>query len=246
MKLNKKEITFLSLVIAIWGIILISSGYIMTQDKKTIVKKTYNLNVSTKKITEIQAKKNEVKLKEITTEEGTPISTDIKDYLENPDQISDKMLKELAQNLDTSNVNVNQPGTYIYTIVYKKKTYQNKIIVEQKKLPKMTLTLKEKKMTTVETISRNIREYVYEEISDEIYDYLVLDISEVIEHQKIPGRYKYSITYDNTTYYGDFIIIEPGDYQATITCPADAVPDTINRTCICENGRYNPNTKTCE
>jgi len=247
MKLNSKETQILSVVIAAWGLIFVSSGAVMNQTKKEVTKNTYTVDVSAKQISQVQAKKNEVILKDITIDEGTPISTNIKDYLENPDQISDTMLNLLSKGLDTSSVNINQPGTYTYTITYKKKTYQAKINVIAKKLPNVTITLKEKNMPTTGTISRNIRDYIYEDITDEVYYNMILDLKEVIAHQKIPGRYKYSIIYNDVTYYGDFIIHEPVETTTTsITCPAGSTQDPNNKTCICQEGTYNPDTKECE
>ena len=247
MKLNRKEMQILSIIIAVWGLFFVTSGTIMSQSKKTVTKKIYSIDVSTKQISQVQAKKNEVILKDITIEEGTPITTNIKDYLENPEQITDTMLTTLEKGLDTSSVNINQPGTYNYTITYKKKIYQAKVIVKAKELPKVKITLKEKNMPTTGTISRNIRDYIYEEISDEVVNNMILDLKEVIAHQKIPGKYKYSIIYNDTTYYGDFIIREPVEISTTtIVCPADSTQDPNNNTCICQTGTYNPETKTCE
>lgn len=247
MKLNKREMQILSVVLAIWGIFFIATGAIMSGDKKTVTKKVYSVNVEKKQISQIQAKKNEVILKDITTTAGEPISTNVKDYLENPNQIAEDMLDLLAQGLDTSTVNVNEPGEYTYTITFKKKIYQGKVIVNAKELPKVTITLKEKNMPTTGTISRNIRDYIYEEFEDEVYNNMILDLKEVIAHQKIPGRYKYSIIYNDTTYYGDFIIREPVETSSTtVVCPAGSTQDPNNNTCICQNGGYNPQTKMCE
>ena len=232
MKLNSKEYVILSIVIAAWGVIFITSGTIMSQSKKTVVKKVYNVDVQAEQISQIQLKKNEVLLKEVTIEEGTPISTNIKDYLENPDQITEEMLKELAEGLDTSKVNVNQPGTYPYKIKYKKKVYEGKIIIKAKELPKITITLKEKRMPTTGSISRNIRDYINEEISDEVYNNMILDLREVIAHQKIPGRYKYSIIYNDVTYYGDFIIMEPVETNTTaVACPSGTTLNPVTNKC---------------
>lgn len=233
MRLNSKEIQILSVIIAAWGFFFVVTGSVMSQDIKTVTKKVYNIDVTTKKISQVQAKKNEVILKDITITEGTPISSNIRDYLENPDQITDEMLELLAQGLDTSSVNVNQPGTYTYRIIYKKKTYEAKVTVNAKELPKIQITLKEKIMPTTGTISRNIRDYINEEISDEVYNNMILDLREVIAHQKIPGKYKYCIIYNDVTYYGDFIIMEPVETSTTtVTCPSGT--------------SYNPDKKLCE
>ena len=247
MKLNSRELQILSIVIAIWGIFLITSGTIMSQDKKTIVKKTYSIDVSTQQISQIQAKKNEIIVKDITIEADNPISSNVRDYLENPDQISDTMLAQLSKGLDTSSVNINQAGTYTYSITYKKKTYQAKITVTNKVLPKVTITLREKNMPTTGTISRNVRDYIYENVSDEVVKNMILDLKEVIAHQNIPGKYKYSIIYNDTTYYGDFIIREPVEVSTTtIVCPTGSTQDPNNNTCICQTGTYNPETKECK
>lgn len=247
MKLNSRELQILSIVIAIWGIFLVTSGTIMSQDKKTIVKKTYSIDVSTQQISQIQAKKNEIIVKDITIEADNPISSNVRDYLENPDQISDTMLAQLSKGLDTSSVNINQAGTYTYSITYKKKTYQAKITVTNKVLPKVTITLREKNMPTTGTISRNVRDYIYENVSDEVVKNMILDLKEVIAHQNIPGKYKYSIIYNDTTYYGDFIIREPVEVSTTtIVCPTGSTQDPNNNTCICQTGTYNPETKECK
>lgn len=247
MKMSKNELQLFSVIVAVIGLFLVISGTVMNHSKKTVTKKVYSVNVSMKQISQVQAKKNEVILKDITIDEGTPISTSIRDYLENPEQISDEMLEQLSKGLDTSAVNINQAGTYPYTISYKKKQYQAKIIVNKKELPKVNITLKEKNIPTTGTISRSIKDYIYEEVPDEVLKNMVLDLKEVIAHQKIPGKYKYSIIYNDTTYYGDFIIHEPVEVSNTNTvCPTGSTLDSNNNTCICQKGSYNPVTKECK
>ena len=91
MKFNRKELQILSVVIAAWGLIFVTSGAVMNQSQKVVTKNIYTVDVATKQISMVQAKKNEVILKDLTINEGTPISMNIKDYLENPEQISDTM-----------------------------------------------------------------------------------------------------------------------------------------------------------
>ena len=114
MKLNSKETKILSAVIAIWGIVFISSGIVMNNSKKTETVIKYKLDVSTQKISEAQAKKKEIILKELETEINTPISVNIKDYLVDADKMDESIIKKLE--LDTSLVNINQAGTYKYTV----------------------------------------------------------------------------------------------------------------------------------
>ena len=121
MKLNSKEMRVLSIIVAGWGIAFTSSGFVMHSNDKPIIKTKYSLHVETKKIAETQAKTNEIKLKDIEIEINNPISVNIKDYLEDVENISDDILSILK--LDTSLVNINEAGTYQYTITYKKKKY---------------------------------------------------------------------------------------------------------------------------
>ena len=127
MKLNLKELRILAVIIGIWGFVLLASGITMNYSTKTVIKTTYSLSVDKKKISESQAKKNEIKLKNITIYVNNPISVNIEDYIENPEQIDQKMLETMT--IDTSLVNINQAGTYTYTIKNNKKKYTGTIIV---------------------------------------------------------------------------------------------------------------------
>ena len=249
MKLRRKEMQILSIVLAGWGSILIGNGISMMQGKETLTKINYKLNITTKQISEVQAKKNEIIPKDITIEEGKPISGNIKDYLVDADQVADDMLQQLSQGLDTSNVNINKPGTYTYTISYKKKIFQGKITVEAKELPKVTITLKSKKLPTTGTLSRNIKDYVYEEenMTEEVYNNMILDLEEVAAHLSTPGKYKYRVIYNDTTYYGDFDIFEPvSTGNSEIVCPTDATKENNSCKCSDETKEYDTASKTCK
>ena len=158
MKLNTKEMKIISIVIASWGIFLIGSGVVMSTKDKPIINTKYSLNIKKKKIAQAQAKTNEIKLKDITIEINNPISVNIKDYLENVENISNETLKNLK--LDTSLVNINQAGTYQYTITFKKKKYLANIIVKEKELPKMNFTLKSLTLVTGDSLSTNPKSYI--------------------------------------------------------------------------------------
>ena len=185
MKLNSKETKILSAVIAIWGIVFI----------------------------EAQAKKKEIILKEIETEINTPISVNIKDYLVDADKMDESIIKKLE--LDTSLVNINQAGTYKYTVKYNKKKYQGTIKVKEKELPDMTFTLKNITLDIGDAIPADKREYINETISDEVYQNITLDISQV--KNSIQNDYKYYIIYKNTRYEGTISvrnkIIPPSDIK---------------------------------
>ena len=124
MKLKTKELQMLAIIMAIWSFILIGSGISLNNTNKTIEKKVYTLSVKKEKVPKSQAKINEIKLKDITITINNPISVNVEDYLENPEQIDKNVLNKLT--LDTSLVNINQLGTYQYTIKYNKKKIYSK------------------------------------------------------------------------------------------------------------------------
>lgn len=206
MKLNVKELRILAVIIGIWGVVLLGSGITMNNSTKTVIKTTYSLSVDKKKISESQAKKKEIKLKNITIYVNNPISVNIEDYLENPEQIDSKTLESMT--IDTSLVNINQAGTYTYIIKSNKKKYTGTITVKEKELPDVAFTLKNLEFTIGDTISTNPRSYINETISDEVYNALDLDLSQVISDTE--GTYQYYITYKKTTYTAQITIKAPG------------------------------------
>lgn len=218
MKLNDKEKLILSAVIGGWGIVLIGSGLAMNSSIKPIIKTNYELKTYKKQIAQSQAKTNEIKLKDITIEINNPISVDVKDYLESIDNISEDTLKKLK--LDTSLVNINQAGTYQYSITYKKKKYIANVIVNEKQLPNVTFTLKNLSLKTGDSLSTNPRSYINETVTDEILNNITLDLSEV--NNQTQGDYNYYITYNGTKYQGKIEIRYPG--ATIITRPATEQP----------------------
>lgn len=244
MNFNKKEAKIISCMIAIWGIALISSGAIMNNKVKPIIHTNYSIDIKQKKIAEAQAKTNEIKLKDLNIEINNPLSVDIKDYLENSENIDEMTLKNLK--LDTSLVNVNQAGTYQYTITYKKKKYLGTIIVKEKELPNMNFTLKTITLKTGEALSSNPRSFINEEIPDEVYTNLTLNISDVDTTKQ--GDYPYYITYKGITHQGK---VEVRDPQPTVITPASKCPEDAkfeNDKCICNDPEktYDSNSKTCQ
>ncbi len=203
---NEKEIRILAITLTVWGFILAGSGLIMTSQVKPVIKTKYNLSIEERKIAETQAKTNEIKLKDIEIEINNPISVDVKDYLEALDTISETTLKALK--LDTSLVNINQAGTYQYTISYKKKKYIGNVKVKEKELPNVTFTLKTIKLKTGESLSSNPRTFIIENITDEVYNNITLDISKV--DTTTQGNYTYYILYKGITYQGNVEVRDPG------------------------------------
>ena len=79
-------------------------------------------------------KSNKIVLKEMSSEVNQPISVDVKDYVDT-NLLDSKTLKSLK--LDTSLVNITQPGSYTYTIKCKNKTYTGIYNITEKPLPQV-------------------------------------------------------------------------------------------------------------
>ncbi len=156
-----------------------------------------------------------LKLKEISSEVNMPLSVNVSDYLEEP--VEDDILSQLK--LDTSTVNVQQPGEYIYTVYYKKKSFQGKVLVKEKPIPevtiKQTITLKAISVPIGTPISQDIAYYVIEAIPDEVRNNMQLDISRVNPDQA--GDYTYTITYNGAFYPGSYKVYDPNPVPQTQT-----------------------------
>lgn len=210
-KITNKEKKVLSLTLAVWGIVLISSGTIMQINTKPIIEKKLNLTITQKRVAE--SKTNEIKLKDIVLEMNQPLSLDIKDYLENTNEISNNVLKSLK--LDTSMINITQAGTYTYTISYKKKKYNGTCIIKEKELPKVEITLKNLTLEKGTTLSTNLSTYITEQLSEEVKNNITLNLTNVDTTQA--GNYQYSVTYNGKLYTATITIYEP---QPTILTPS--------------------------
>lgn len=228
--ITKKESRFLSLTIAGCGTLLIGSGLIMTNTTpETVIKHNYSVAVTEQKVA--QAKTNEIKLKAMELEINNPMSLDIKDYIENVDQIETSVLKALK--LDTSLVNINQAGTYTYTISYKKKKYNGTFTIKEKELPKVDLTLKNLSLEKGAALSTNVSTYIVEELTDEVRNNIILNLRDVNTAQ--PGEYQYTVTYNNRLYTGKIWIYEK---QTTVITPNTPTTD--------ENTTTQPETPASE
>ena len=245
MKLSKKQTRILSTTLTVFSVFMIGSGLILNTQTQPIIHTKYTVSVEKKKIAEAQAKTDEIKVKNIEIEVNNPISVNIKDYLDDIEKIKESTIKALK--LDTSLVNINQAGTYKYTITYGKKKYIGEITVKEKELPNVTLTLKSIKLKTKESLSSNPRTFIEGEISDEVYNNLTLDISKVDTQNQ--GDYTYYIIYKGVTYQGKVEVRDPGPTiiapETTTTCPDDAKLDGSTCKCNDENKEYNKDDKKC-
>lgn len=229
-KITEKEKKLILLTLAGWGIILIGSGTIMTINTKPLVKKNLQLRISQKKVSE--SKTNEIKLKDMELEVNQPLSVNVKDYLENIEEISNSVLKSLK--LDTSMVNINQPGTYTYTISYKKKKYNGTFTIKEKELPKVEITLKNLTLEKGSALSTNLSTYIVEELTDEVKNHITLNLTNVNTSQA--GNYQYSVTYNGKLYTATITIYEP---QPTILTPNNKEEEKENN-----NPEKTPDSKT--
>ncbi len=192
-------VTSLSLL----GILCISSGIMYSSLKAKNVDEKVLVIVEQKQVS--KETDVDIKLKDLTIEVNTPLSVKIIDYLDSA--VSDEVLANLE--LDTSSVNVTQPGTYNYTITYKKKIYNGIIIVKEKEVPTNTLqsiTLRTLNVNIGTALSTDISNYVIEPLTDEIKSTMFIDLSKV--NVNAAGSYQYTITYNNSIYTGTITITE--------------------------------------
>lgn len=116
------------------------------------------------------------------------------------------------------------PGTYKYTIKYKKKTYTGVYTITEKPLPTVeTMTLKELKLTVGSTLPQNVEAYVVEKLAPEVIANIQIDLSKVNVNKA--GDYQYTVTYNGKFYTGKIIIYEP---QPTIVKPEEEKKDPTN------------------
>ena len=220
-KITVKKLKVISLTLMCWSLLLISSGIAMCTKNTVTTKYTYSINITKNKIAE--SKTNIIKLKEMKLEINTPLSVDIKDYIEDINNIEEDVLNSLK--LDTSNVKTSEAGTYTYTISYKKKKYNGVFIITEKKLPKVTITLKNLTIKKDSTLDTKISSYIEETLSEEIINNITLDLSKV--KTNIAGTYQYTVTYNNKLYTANIEIYEPK--APTIITPNTVEEDSANK-----------------
>lgn len=187
------------------GCLCIASGASMPYlAKSTEESSVMKLSVTQKKVT--NSKTNEIKLKEVSIEVNQLLSLNTADYLANPEDMEESVIKRLK--LDTSNVNPNQVGTYTFTITYDKKIYNGTVNVKSKPLPQVdTMTLNSLSFEVGATLPTDISSYVKEVLSDEVKAAILLDISNV--NVEKPGSYLYSVSYNGKLYTNTVTIYEP-------------------------------------
>ena len=214
-KLSKKQRYIIVGVTAAWGLIFIGSGISMSFMNTPITKTTKELKITQKRVANM--KSNEILLKPMEQEINQPISMNVKDYLENANDIDNKIINELQ--LDTSMVNVNQAGDYTYIITYKKKTFNGTFTIKEKPLPDMVLTLKTLNLEVGSALSTDIQNYITETLTDEVKQNIKLDLTNVNTAQA--GNYQYTVTYNGRLYTGTITIYEPNKTENPTKKPDD-------------------------
>jgi len=218
-QLSSKEKTILSIAIAVWGVVLLGSGLVLNAQDRTITKNVYSLNINQKKVA--QQRTNEIKLKEVELEVNTPLSTDVKDYLEDIDNLDESIFDYLR--LDTSTVKISEPGEYTYTITYRKKKYNGTIKVKEKELPNVLLQLKEVTLTVGDPIPTDLSAYINTPLTEEMKANITLDISQVKNNEQ--KEYPFVVVYNKQTYIGKVIVNNPKPTQSVITPGTDQNPN---------------------
>lgn len=167
----------------------------------------------------------EIKLKNFELEMNTPLSVKILDYLDTV--VTDEVLANLK--LDTSSVNVTQPGTYQYVITNKKKKYTGTIVIKEKQVTAMvqTITLKTFNIKKGTALSNDISNYVIEPLTEDIKATMTLDLSKV--NININGDYTYYITYNNSIYQGKISVSEDQNVQ-TLDPQEEETPPVVTPT----------------
>ena len=192
-------VTALSLL----GVLSIASGVMYNSLQANNVEEKVLVVVEQKQVS--KESDIDIKLKNLTIEVNTPLSVKIIDYLDSA--VSDEVLANLK--LDTSEVNVTEPGTYNYTVTYKKKTYQGIIIVKEKEVTNNTLqsiTLKTVNINVGTALPTDVSNYVIEPLTDDIKATMLIDLSKV--NVNTAGNYQYTITYNNSIYTGTIVVTE--------------------------------------
>ena len=212
MKLSTKEIQILSIIVACFGLFMTTSGFIMNKNDRPIIKTNYKLDVSVEK-TATQAKKVDIKLKDLELEINTPLSVDVKDYIENLDKIDESILSKLQ--LDTSLVKVTESGNYKYTVTYGKKIYIGNVKIKAKEVI-TTITAKTITIKAGNSLPGDIKEYIAETLTEAEYKEIYLNLDEAKSKINVPGEYTYYMIYKGSRYDGKIIIENPEPSGTTI------------------------------
>ena len=191
------------------GMLCLSVGVALPLLPKEGSDKTVLLQISKSQVE--KKKSNEIVLKEMQSEVNQPISVDVRDYVDTT-LLDEEVIKKLK--LDTSLVNILEPGNYTYVIKYKNKTYNGIYVIKEKELPKVDkITLKSFDWFVGQSLSQNLDDYITVNLSDEVKANCKLDLSQVNINQV--GAYAYTVSYDGQVYTGVINVINNPAEQPT-------------------------------
>ncbi len=195
---------------ALLGILCISSGAMYSSMQANDEQQKVLVVVQQKRISNTD-ETIDLKLKNLEIEANTPLSVRVIDYLDCA--VTDEVLGNLK--LDTSTVNVTQPGTYSYTVSYLDQTFTGQIVVLEKTTEPeaQTITLKTLNIKVGTVLSTDIADYIVETLSDEVKAQMTLDLSQVNTSQA--ATYQYTITYQNSIYTSNIIVTNDQPTLAT-------------------------------
>ena len=230
-----KHIRIISVsALALLGILCIASGIMYSSLQANNIEEKILVVVEQKQVstdTDVN-----IKLKNLTIEVNTQLSVKIIDYLDSA--VSDEVLANLK--LDTSSVNVTEPGTYNYTITYKEKIYQGIITVKKPEITNnvlQSITLKTVNVNIGTALSTDISTYVIEPLTDEIKSTMLIDLSNVNVNKA--GSYQYTITYNNSIYTGTIVVTES---QPTLSTNIDTNNNQNEQENTNQNGQQEQTT----
>ena len=215
--------------LSLLGVLCISSGVMYNSLQESNVNQKVLVVVEQKQVS--KESDVDIKLKNLTIEVNTPLSVKIVDYLDSA--VPDEVLANLK--LDTSSVNVTEPGTYNYTVTYKKKKYQGIIVVKEKQVSNNALhsiTLKTINLNVGTALPTDVSNYVIEPLTDDVKATMLIDLSKV--NVNLAGSYQYTITYNNSIYTGTIVVTESqptlstdiGNENTTTTTPPENNQET--------------------
>lgn len=215
--------------LSLLGVLCISSGVMYNSLQESNVNQKVLVVVEQKQVS--KESDVDIKLKNLTIEVNTPLSVKIVDYLDSA--VPDEVLANLK--LDTSSVNVTEPGTYNYTVTYKKKKYQGIIVVKEKQVSNnalQSITLKTININVGTALPTDVSNYVIEPLTDDVKATMLIDLSKI--NVNLAGSYQYTITYNNSIYTGTIVVTESqptlstdiGNENTTTTTPPENNQET--------------------
>lgn len=196
--IKNKGTKILILSLTFSGLLSTGTGIVLNNMKVNTSSSKIDVKVIEKQVARL--KSNVPVLKDLEVIIDEPISVDVKDYISNIDDISPEVLRLFK--LDTSLVNVSQPGKYTYYIQYNNKKYNGSITIKEKEEKKKvnTLHIKNFSIKVNDNLPTDYVSYIEDDINTLDVNEILIDTSKVDIH--VAGDYQYTITYGKMMYTG--------------------------------------------